>query len=161
MKALFSIALIMALLNPNLAEIRKAYPTAANSENSAIEFVEKMAAVDAVDNKTLVAYKGASLAMASKYKKKIADKISALKEGGKLIEAAVSAEPGNIEIRMIRLSIQENVPAITGYKKNIAEDKALILKNYKQQDEPLKSYLKNFILKAKSFSAEEKQSAKS
>lgn len=160
MKTLFSIVLLVSLLHPDLTEIRKSYPTAAESQASATEFAQKLAAIDSGDNKTLLAYKGASLAMASKFKNKISDKISTLKEGGKLIEAAVAAEPANIEIRMIRLSIQENVPAITGYKKNISEDKAFVLKNYAAQGEDLKNYLKRFIQKAKSFSAAEKQSAK-
>lgn len=84
-----------------------------------------------------------------------------MKEGAKLIELAITAEPNNIEIRMVRLSIQENVPAIVGYKKNIAQDKAFILQHYKEQPEALRDYIKNFMATAKSFSAQEKQAIKS
>lgn len=161
MKMIFSLILAIGfLINPNLAEIRKVYPSAANSETSANEFAAKMATVDANEDKVLVAYKGASLAMKSKFKKKISEKISTLKEGAKLIESAIAAEPNNIEIRMIRLSIQENLPSITNYKKNIGEDKAFILKHNKEQADALKTYIKAFIIQSKSFSAEEKQAAK-
>lgn len=160
MKTFFSIFLLLAFgSNPNLAEIRKAFPTAANSEATAIAFAEKLEAI-AADDKTLVAYKGASITMLSKFKKKVSDKIKTFKEGAKLIESAATSEPNNIEIRMVRLSIQENVPGIVNYKKNIKEDAAFILKHYKEQNTSLKDYLKGFILHSKSFSAEEKQSFK-
>ncbi len=162
MKTFFSLVwLVVFLGNPTLSEIRKAYPTAAATESSANEFAAKMAGIDTNDDKTLVAYKGASLAMTSKFKKKISEKISRMKEGAKLIELAITAEPNNIEIRMVRLSIQENVPAIVGYKKNIAQDKAFILQHYKEQPEALRDYIKNFMATAKSFSAQEKQAIKS
>lgn len=161
MKTIFSLLLLIGFAkNPNLTDIRKVYPSAAETENSANEFASKMAGIDAGDDKTLLAYKGASLAMKSKFRKKISEKISILKEGGKMIEAAVAADSDNVEIRMIRLSIQENLPAITNYKKNIAEDKAFVLKHYGQQPDALKTYLKNFIRQSKSFSDKEKQAAK-
>lgn len=161
MKIFVSICLLVAFVTtPNLADIRKAYPTAANSETTANEFASKMAGITASDDKVLVAYKGASLAMVSKFKKKIPQKISMLKEGAQLIESAVSAAPSNIEIRLVRLSVQENVPGITGYKKNIPEDKAFLLKQYKDQPEGLKTYIKAFISLSKSFSEQEKQTLK-
>lgn len=160
MKTFFSIFLLLILgSNPNLAEIRKAFPTAANSEANAIAFATKLADVDS-DDKTLVAYKGASITMLSKFKKKVSEKISIFKEGAKLIESAVASEPNNIEVRLVRLSIQENVPGIVKYKKNIKEDAVFILKHYKEQNNTLKDYLKSFILHSKSFSSEEKQSCK-
>jgi hypothetical protein len=156
MKTFFSIFLLLAFINnPNLAEIRKAFPTAANSEISATAFVAKLADV-ATDDKTLVAYKGASITMISKFKKKVSDKISTFKEGTKLIESAVASEPNNVEIRLIRLSIQENVPGIVKYKMNIKEDAAFILKHFKHQNNALKEYIRSFIVHSKSFSAEEK-----
>lgn len=160
MKVLFSIFLLLAFTNnPNLAEIRKLYPSAANSESNAKELAAKLADVTE-DNKTLLAYKGASITMVAKFKKKVSDKISNFKEGAKFIESAISSEPNNIEIRMVRLSIQENVPGIVNYKKNIKEDAAFILKHYKEQSNVLKEYIRSFILNSKSFSAEEKRTFK-
>ncbi|GAA6764110.1 hypothetical protein AAFH68_00380 [Flavobacterium sp. CGRL1] len=63
-------------------------------------------------------------------------------------------------MRMIRLSIQEDVPAITGYKKNIKEDKKFITTYYPSQSGALKEYLKDFVLQSKSFSEKEKQFVK-
>lgn len=160
MKTLFSFFVLASLFNnPTITEIRKLYPNASKSESNAKEFALKLTDV-ATDDKTLLAYKGASITMIAKFKKKVSDKISAFKEGSKLIELAVATEPNNIEIRFIRLSVQENVPAIVKYKKNISEDKVFILKQYKEQSATLKEYLKSFILQSKSFSAEEQKAIK-
>ena len=156
MKSFFSILLLLFFSNnPNLAEIRKAFPSAATSEISATAFAAKLDDVTA-DDETLFAYKGASITMISKFKKKVSDKISTFKEGTKLIESAVASKPNNIEIRLIRLSIQENVPGIVKYKKNIKEDVAFILKHFKAQNTVLKDYIRSFVSQSKSFSAEEK-----
>jgi len=96
----------------------------------------------------------------SKFEKKLGEKINRFKEGAKLLESTIKSEPNNIEIRMIRLSIQEDVPGITGYKKNIKEDKKFLTENYSKQNAALKEYLKDFILQSKSFSEKEKQFVK-
>lgn len=146
--------------NPDLASIRKMYTGVTKSENNAKEFSAKLADVSNNDDKVLVAYKAASILLDSKYEKKLKDKMDRFKEGATLLESTIKSEPNNIEIRMIRLSIQENVPGITGYKKNIKEDKKFLTDNYASQNATLKEYLKDFILQSKSFSEKEKQFVK-
>ena len=160
MKIFFSIFILFSFFsNPNLAEIRKIFPSASQTESTATAFAAKLTDVSA-DDKTLLAYKGASITMVAKFKKKASEKISTFKEGSKLIESAVASESNNIEIRLIRLSIQENVPGIVNYKKNIKEDVTFILKHFKEQNAVLKEYIRSFVLQSKSFSAEEKQTFK-
>ncbi|MDR7208603.1 hypothetical protein [Flavobacterium piscis] len=161
MKLLFSIFLWIAFIgNPDLASIRKMYPTVTKSENNAKEFTAKLATISNDDDKILVAYKAASILLESKFEKKLKDKMERFKEGAKLLESTIKNDPNNIEIRMIRLSIQENVPGITGYKKNIKEDKKFITAHYSEQNATLKEYLKDFILQSDSFSDKEKQFVK-
>ncbi len=145
---------------PDLASIRKMYTVVTKSESNAKEFSQKLADVSNSDDKILVAYKAASILLDSKFEKKLQDKIDRFKEGAKLLESTIKSEPNNIEIRMIRLSIQENVPGITGYKKNIKEDKKYLTDHYAEQNNALKDYLKDFILQSKSFSDKEKQFVK-
>ncbi|HEY1195138.1 hypothetical protein [Flavobacterium sp.] len=145
---------------PDLASIRKVYPDVAKSETNAKEFVAKLAGVSHNDDKILVAYKAASILVDSKFEKKIGEKIERFKEGAKLLEATIKSDPSNIEMRMIRLSVQEDVPGITGYKKNIKEDKKFITTYYAAQGAALKEYLKDFVLQSKSFSEKEKQFVK-
>ena len=159
MKLLFSIFyFLLSFSNPELSEVRKLYPNAANSESTAREFASRFSGVTNESTKTLVAYKGASITMVSKYTKKVSDKIKNVKEGIKLIEFAVASEPNNIEIRLIRLSVQENAPKIVKYSKNKNEDVVFILAHYKEQSNSLVAYIKSFILQSKSFSDKEKQS---
>ena len=161
MKLLFSLLLwINFAVNPDLAAIRKMYPDVAKSEANAKEFTEKLAGIANSDEKILVAYKAASILVDSKFESLIGSKISRFKEGAKLLEATLKSDPNNIEIRMIRLSIQEDVPGITGYKKNIKEDKKFITAHYAEQTGALKEYLKDFVLQSKSFSEKEKQFVK-
>ena len=161
MKLLFSLLLwINFAVNPDLASIRKMYPDVAKSEANAKEFTEKLAGIANSDEKILVAYKAASILVDSKFESLIGSKISRFKEGAKLLEATLKSDPNNIEIRMIRLSIQEDVPGITGYKKNIKEDKKFITTHYAEQSGALKEYLKDFVLQSKSFSEKEKQFVK-
>lgn len=158
MKLLLSFVLWISFIgSPDLASIRKMYSTVVKSEANAKEFSAKMADISNSDDKTLVAYKAASILLISKFEKKIQAKMDRFKEGAKLLESTIKSEPNNIEIRMIRLSIQENVPGITGYKKNIKEDKNFIITHYNEQNIALKEYLKAFVLQSKSFSDKEKQ----
>ena len=161
MKLLLTLFLLVNFaVTPDLASIRKMYPDVAKSEANAKEFTEKLAGISNSDEKILVAYKAASILLDSKFEKKLQAKIDRFKEGAKLLESTIKSEPNNIEIRMIRLSIQENVPGITGYKKNIKEDKKYLTAHYAEQNAVLKEYLKSFILQSKSFSDKEKQFVK-
>lgn len=161
MKMLLTLLLLVNFAgNPDLAAIRKMYTDVTKSENNAKEFVAKLAGISNNDDKILVAYKAASILLESKFEKKLGEKIERFKEGAKLLEATIKSDPSNIEMRMIRLSIQEDVPGITGYKKNIKEDKKFITTYYASQGAALKDYLKDFVLQSKSFSEKEKQFVK-
>jgi hypothetical protein len=158
MKIFFTYLLFLGFSgNPSITEIRKLYATATSSETNAKEFLEKLSDVSKEDNKTLVAYKGASLAIVSKLEKKVSDKSKKFKEGSSLIEYAIANEPNNIEIHLVRLSVQENVPKIVNYRGNKKEDKKFLLDHYKEQTGALKVYVGNFIAQSKSFTTTEKQ----
>ncbi len=158
MKLLLFICLVLSFSNiPEIADIRKLYPTVVISEINAKEFASKLANIEKENNKTLVAYKGASIVIMSRFKKEISEKSKNFKEGAKMIEFAMESEPNNIEIRLIRLSIQEKAPKIVNYNKNKKEDKVFLLDHYNEQSGNLKAYIKDFILQSKSFSTAEKQ----
>ena len=161
MKLLLSLLLWINFAGtPDLASIRKMYTDVTKSKTNSKEFIEKLSGVSNTDDKILVAYKAASILLDSKFESVLGSKISRFKEGAKLLESTIKSEPNNIEIRMIRLSIQENVPGITGYRKNIKEDKKFITAHYAEQNGALKDYLKDFVLQSKSFSDKEKQFVK-
>ena len=104
------------------------------------------------------AYKGASIMMYAKYSVKNVREL--LKEGKEWVEEALNKEPENIEIRLVRLSLQEHLPKIVPYHKNKDEDKKVILDSFYSQSKLLQKYLQDYIQSSKSFSPEEKKRIK-
>jgi hypothetical protein len=159
MKIFAAITALIIFVNADISELRKLYPNAATSEETAKAFHSKFSEVTEKDDPVLVAYKGAAETLIAKFSNNLPDKISYMKAGAHLIDAAAAADKDNVEIRMIRLSVQESVPRIVNYRKNKKEDKAFILANYKQ-NATIKEYIQNFVQRSESFTAAEKKAVK-
>lgn len=154
--AIFFFSLVLLISNPELSEVRKQYTNAIDSKAKALNFYKLLENVSKEDSKTLVAYKGASIALQAKFSPKKEDKKKQFIEGTQLLDYALKNDAANLEIRLIRLSIQENTPKIMKYKANIAEDKQFILSNFSKQTTSLKEFVKLYLKQSKVFSAEEK-----
>ncbi|MCF6346971.1 MAG: hypothetical protein L3J20_01560 [Flavobacteriaceae bacterium] len=145
------------LSNPSISEIRELYKEAPNSQKITLQLVKELETIKKTDNAVLVGYKAASLTLLAKNSKGVKTKKGYFKEGKELLEFIISKNPKNIELRFIRLTIQEKTPKFLKYKEHINEDKSFIynqLKNVK--DSNLQTYIKGFVLQSKSFSIEEK-----
>ncbi len=146
-------------LFPDLQTVRQDYRRASESEEAAKKLFEELMEVGKNDDAVLVAYKGAITTMMAEYAEGFKSKKTFFKEGRDLLEHAIETEPKNIEIRCIRLSVQENVPKITGYHKNKEEDKQFILDNYtSMEDAGAKEFVKGYALESDSFTEAERQS---
>jgi len=158
MKGLLLIVLVSTfLVNPSLKKVRIDYVKAVNSKEITIQLHNELSSISKSSNKTLVAYKGAVLTLMARFSKSTKDKKTYFKEGAGLIEFAISEKPKDIELRVIRLGVQENTPKVMGYRKNKEEDKQFILAHYKSiSSKEIKSFVKGFVLQSKSFSEEEK-----
>lgn len=139
-----------------LDSIREAYFSGPKTEESAIEFNAMMSEIN-LSTPTHKAYYGAALSLKAKYGQNVREKKEFFVEAVEYIEAAVKAEPNNIEIRLIRLSVQENSPRIVRYKTNMDEDKALILDNYNSQSTAVKRCIRDYISNSDFFAKEEKE----
>ncbi|MEO8515612.1 MAG: hypothetical protein ABI426_02655, partial [Flavobacterium sp.] len=127
MKVLFSILFsLFFFANQELPEVREQYFSASKSKENAEKFYTLLSKYNK-ENKVIIAYKGAATALKSKFTTDRKLKRNLFVEGISMVENAVKSEPNNAEIRLIRLSIQENTPKILKYKSNIEEDKSLIL----------------------------------
>lgn len=141
----------------DLEKTRVQYPEAVNSSEVASNLDTEFSEMSDSVKPVLVAYKGAVLTLKAKFAKGRSDKKEFFKEGVSMIESAVKADASNIEIRYIRMSVQENSPRFLGYHKNIEEDKEFILKNYTNvSSKELKTVIKNFALESESFDESEK-----
>lgn len=137
--------------------IRSSYPNAVQSFETITKLDVELKKVTSKNKPVLLAYKGAVLTLKAKFSKTKSDKKQFFKEGVSFIENALKTEPSNIEIRYIRMSVQENSPKFLGYHKNIEEDKEFILKNYANvSSNELKDVIEGFVLKSENFSENEK-----
>lgn len=150
------VSFFLFVATPELSEVRKQYTNAIDSKANAEKFYKLLESVSKEDSKTLVAYKGASIALQAKFSPKKEDKKKQFIEGTQLLEFALKNDSKNLEIRLIRLSIQENTPKIMKYKANIAEDKQYIISNFSKQNASLKDFVRLYLKQSQAFSTEEK-----
>jgi hypothetical protein len=83
------------------------------------------------DVKEKVAYEGALQMRKAGLMKIPAEKLHYFKLGYIKLEGAISGNPENTEYRFLRLTIQENAPHIVKYYHQISDDKAMVIKNFK------------------------------
>lgn len=76
------------------------------------------------------AYLGAYQAMWANHVFSPISKLSTFNKGKKNIQAAVSKDTENIEIRILRYSVQNNAPGFLGFNKELKQDK-IFIKNKK------------------------------
>jgi len=157
-KLTFYITLFLATaLNPSISEIRTLYMSASDSEEDAKTLYEKLENIKKSDNATLVGYKAASLTVKAKHESKIKEKKAYFKEGTLLLEFIIEKNPNNIELRLIRLSIQENSPKLLKYKMNIDADKTFLYNQLPHvKNKGLKNHIKGYVSKSNAFTTEEK-----
>lgn len=145
----------------DLEPLRKAYKEAGLDETKISYFMDLVKDVTKDSKPVLIGYKGAALAIEAKTQKGIQNKVEAFKDGIDYIEYAIAQEPNNVELRFIRLGIQENTPKVLKYKENIDEDKTFILGNFNDiSSKNLKEHIANYIKQSKVFTEFEKESIK-
>ncbi|MGG5209671.1 hypothetical protein ACQWU4_12035 [Chryseobacterium sp. MIQD13] len=141
----------------DLEALRNSYAKAnlstANTE-AFINLAEKQSGSDAVTN----GYKAAAKIMEAKITKN--NRKALVKNGATSLESIIKSNPNNIELRVIRLSVQENIPKIVGYRGSMKDDKAFLINNYSKQNAALKSYVKKFAMQSKSFTDTERATIK-
>ncbi|AZA48182.1 hypothetical protein EG346_08220 [Chryseobacterium carnipullorum] len=158
MKLLLSlVTAFIFFFQTDIEALRNSYAKAnlsnANTE-AFINLAEKQSGSDAVTN----GYKAAAQIMEAKITKK--NRKALVKTGATSLESIIKSNPNTIELRVIRLSVQENIPKIVGYRGSIKDDKAFLMSNYSKQNATLKSYVKKFVMQSKSFTDAERATIK-
>lgn len=154
----FIVIFLLGLFSPSLTKVRTDYKKSFNSKEVTLQLNKDLTKVKKTDEKLLVAYKGAVLTLMAKYSKITKEKKTFFKEGATLIDFAIIEEPTNVEMRCIRLSVQENAPKLLKYRANKSEDKQLINDEYENiKSIAVKKHVRGFIMQSTSFSDEEKK----
>ena len=160
MRNLLFLLLLLPLIGftQELKVLRLEYPTASMDMHTAEALSKSLAQISKTDDAILVAYKGALLTIKAKFSGPIKDKKRYFKEGAALLEHAISAEPENIELRCIRMGVQENSPKILRYKSNIDEDKQFLIDHYSSiKNQEIKDLIEGYVRQSTHFSDAEKQ----
>jgi hypothetical protein len=155
---LFLILCVTSLNAQDLASFRAKYSTVNANQKNTEDFIAFADKAPASNTPAIIAYKASAQFLKAKLNIEKGKRIQYIKAGAKSLDTVIGNSPENPELRMIRLSIQENLPKIVGYSKNIKEDKEIILEFIGEQPADLKKYIRNFIAQSKSFTAQEKTS---
>ena len=130
----------------SISTIRDAYKVCNESRENADAFYELTKKALQKEDPIYKGYHGAALALKAAFSWNPISKLSYFNKGKKLIDESIELDPNNIELRMIRLSIQSNTPKIVGYYKNIEEDRDFIRDNIDNvTSEEQKEYIQGFI----------------
>lgn len=149
----------ISFLGIELSELREKFPEANTNAEATDYLYHQLSHVSLSDSPKFLAYKGAVLSLKAKHAKTIKEKKEFFKEGVNFLESAIEAAPTDIEIRCLRLSVQEHAPKIVKYNANIDADKIYILEHNKnQKNVQLKEFIKNCVLESSLFTDEEKRS---
>ena len=158
MKLIFSfLTTFILFFQSGLESLRESYAKANSSNANTEAFIniaEKASGSDAI----IQGYKAAAQIMEAKITKN--NRKALVKSGATSLEAIIKSNPNNAELRVIRMSVQENIPKIVGYNKNLKEDKTFILNNYSKQNSALKTYIRKFAMQSKTMTEAEKASFK-
>ncbi|HNP18957.1 MAG TPA: hypothetical protein PKL31_11020 [Fulvivirga sp.] len=96
---------------------------------------------------TVAAYEAAAKALIAKHSWNPVTKISSLKEAMDMLNKAVSLDEMNLEIRFLRLYIENSLPSYIGMKDDIDTDKNMIIKHIDLLDKMgLNGDIVNYIL---------------
>lgn len=110
-----------------LEEVRLNYAKAVENKELCREMIERFE--KKTKNAIEQAYLGGFQTILAKHAFNPLKKLESFNNGRQTIEAAVQKEPFDVEVRCIRLSVQNNAPSILGYTGNIKEDRDFINAN--------------------------------
>jgi hypothetical protein len=116
---------LSSILFAQNSDIRTAYRSATESEAKAKDFFKLVEKTTSSDKAEMLAYKGAGMTLLARYEP-LTKRSSKVKAGIKWIDDAIAKSPNNIEVRLIRLSVQENLPKMFKYNTHIEADKKFI-----------------------------------
>lgn len=154
---LFLLSFTVSAQKPPLDEIRGLYQKAESSKAAAKELEELLEPFDE-NAPVLLAYKASSMMFMAKHVLNPFKKMRYFKKGKELLERAVDADKGALEIRFLRFAVQSTAPAFLGYKDHLEKDKAILLNELPEiKDRNLKTLVLPFLLNSDHLTETEKK----
>lgn len=110
-----------------LVKMRELFSTISKNEKSVIALKEITQTQSTIPSEIKRAYYAAAHMASAQYKLNIITKINIFNEGKEWLESIIKSDTTSIELRYIRLAIQENTPSVLGYNKSILLDKRFLI----------------------------------
>ncbi|GAB4379755.1 MAG: hypothetical protein Kow0075_10590 [Salibacteraceae bacterium] len=128
--------------------VQKQFYEAAEKPAQRRSFLEYTAMLDTT-NHTLLAYRGAALALMATQVFNPIEKWRYFKRGTQMIDRAISREPQNAELRSIRFLLQQNSPQFLNYRSQMDADLNIIQNHLEQHgDEVWETQIKRYLTKS-------------
>lgn len=138
-----------------MKEVRDLYQEAAEHEKACRELVTLLEPYRTTQNAILYGYKATATMMMANYVFGPISKMKYFNKGKRMLEKAISSDPKNIELRLLRFQVQSNIPFFLGYKDHLEMDKNFILNNFsKITDTSLKRYIVSALKSSKNLTEE-------
>jgi hypothetical protein len=153
---------LSSIASPDIAQVRALFLDAYVNESSARKLAEVLNDCSKQDP-VFTGYRGMSQVMMCNYVHNPFSKLSFFLNGRNLIEQALAQDPGNVELRFLRFTVQSNVPSILNYSNKLTEDKSILLGyimnggNSGGKTAELRSMITAYFMQTSCCSEEEKQ----
>ena len=105
----------------DLEYLRAQYEKAASDKQICELMIAEL--INHADSPVQLAYLGGCQAIWANHTNGILSKLNTFNRGKKNIDQAVRANADNVDIRMIRLSVQQNCPSFLNYNDHIIQDR--------------------------------------
>ena len=145
--ALYLMVYVLNLFSSNdIESVREMYYDSIEDDKVANKFLNYFDTVDVKNNATLMGYNAVANFVQSKHSWNPYTKLEHFNAGKVQLEYAINQEDANLELRFLRLSIQENLPSFLGYSSQIKADKSFLVHHLDQiSDEDLKAKISAYL----------------
>jgi hypothetical protein len=113
-----------------------------NKEETIVNYRKKLAVnLTSYDAK---AYHASLIMKEAKFALSPFTKLERFNKGKELLESVIALNKNNPEYRFLRLMVQENAPSMLGYNNELQQDAKLIIKQYDDLSEAVKTVIINY-----------------
>ncbi len=130
---------------PELEVVRKLYQECPRHEKSCQELLDLLKPYRITDHPLLYGYQASATMMLARHVFSPVSKLRNFNRGKQMLEAAISAAPEDVELRLLRLLAQSNAPGFLGYRDEIVSDKNFIFNELPKIREP---QTRDFIIRS-------------
>lgn len=114
------------------------------------------------DNPLLLGYFGATYGLLANHSSSYFTKYSKARDAVKTLDKAIEKDPDNIELRFLRLNLQDKIPRILGLSGNMDEDKQFLIEHFEDdhhmhRDPKAMETVSNYMIDSLGIEEEEKK----